>query len=533
LEQHLPEKNTFRAFFKNLSKSKGTESVFSETKKKNQSNTAQKKQFGTFFKNPAHIVHAGILVLALSAVGLNVRSYANATQAQQDIFALPEDAHETPQQSIIAGLLNDKIQREIDNLNNIVESADSDSNAHFTPQNTTLASAGNQVALGNATLEQSNTQAPQEDVSPFAKVKIDEQLLADATPLNRENNAPATNPAAPEEAENNNNNQEQPEPVSAAKLAGSATAALPQEVKDQIIGTNETPKPIAIEPIQTKEKPVHSILATGGAIEKASAINPVEANANDLFIYHEIQVGETLSSIAAAYKLDEKTLLMESGLREDLFHTIKPGTSITVLPADGITHRVNNGDTLSSIVGRYGGNINQLQKDNDIITDNDLEIGQILFVRDGEKEIPKKPIDPPKPKPQPAQNRLAARNSAPGAYAPVANPTVSRGGVPNRFYKGQCTWYVHERTGGRITWRGNANAWAANARAQGYRVDRTPVTGAVVETYDGNRYYGHVGYIESVNGDGTLTISDMNYKGAYIKTVRTINMSNVKAVIHI
>lgn len=55
---------------------------------------------------------------------------------------------------------------------------------------------------------------------------------------------------------------------------------------------------------------------------------------------------------------------------------------------------------------------------------------------------------------------------------------------------------------------GNANQWDDNARAQGIPVDTFPQAGDVAISNAG--YYGHAMYVESVNGDGTINISQYN-----------------------
>lgn len=55
---------------------------------------------------------------------------------------------------------------------------------------------------------------------------------------------------------------------------------------------------------------------------------------------------------------------------------------------------------------------------------------------------------------------------------------------------------------------GNANQWDDNARAAGIPVDQNPQPGDVAISNSG--YYGHAMYVESVNGDGTINISQYN-----------------------
>ena len=83
---------------------------------------------------------------------------------------------------------------------------------------------------------------------------------------------------------------------------------------------------------------------------------------------------------------------------------------------------------------------------------------------------------------------------------------------------------------------GNAATWAMYARAAGYRVDNTPSVGAIAQwnAYQGGSYYaGHVGIVESVNSDGSITISEMNYLYNFNRvTSRTISPSSVSNFIH-
>lgn len=62
---------------------------------------------------------------------------------------------------------------------------------------------------------------------------------------------------------------------------------------------------------------------------------------------------------------------------------------------------------------------------------------------------------------------------------------------------------------------GNANEWDDNARQQGIPVDGSPRAGDVAISNAG--FYGHAMYVESVNGDGTINISQYNadWSGTY------------------
>ena len=87
----------------------------------------------------------------------------------------------------------------------------------------------------------------------------------------------------------------------------------------------------------------------------------------------------------------------------------------------------------------------------------------------------------------------------------------------NKFTAGYCTDYVSKKL--KITWRGNANRWIANAKAQGYNVDKFPVPGDILVTKESR--WGHVAYIESVEGD-RVTFSEWTYSGRSQLTYRTL-----------
>ena len=79
----------------------------------------------------------------------------------------------------------------------------------------------------------------------------------------------------------------------------------------------------------------------------------------------------------------------------------------------------------------------------------------------------------------------------------------------------------------KITFGGNAKNWLANARASGYVTGQEPaVRSAVVMTgpTGAMRRYGHVAYVTAVNGDGTITVSEMNYDHFNRVDSRTISI---------
>ena len=106
-----------------------------------------------------------------------------------------------------------------------------------------------------------------------------------------------------------------------------------------------------------------------------------------------------------------------------------------------------------------------------------------------------------------------------------------------------CTNYVAWRltqdgVGRPHTTPGDATDWAGNAKADGYLVDHVPIAGAVAQ-WDGgldpNSSLGHVAYVEKVNHDGTILISEDYWHGGDQSgqlTFRTISSTGVSNFIH-
>ena len=123
---------------------------------------------------------------------------------------------------------------------------------------------------------------------------------------------------------------------------------------------------------------------------------------------------------------------------------------------------------------------------------------------------------------------------APAASAPSVNSSQFAG-LSNYYDWGWCTWHVFEKRaalGKPVSnmW-GNANNWVNGASANGFAVNNTPSVGAVAQSYAGTNgagALGHVAVVESINGDGSITISEMGWNGTVgVVSYRTIPASQV------
>ncbi len=90
------------------------------------------------------------------------------------------------------------------------------------------------------------------------------------------------------------------------------------------------------------------------------------------------------------------------------------------------------------------------------------------------------------------------------------NPIVDPWGMYSRQCVSYTAWKVFQKNGYMPYWggRGNANQWPSSARSAGYSTGSSPRAGSVGVISSG--VYGHVVWVESVNGNGTINISQYN-----------------------
>lgn len=183
----------------------------------------------------------------------------------------------------------------------------------------------------------------------------------------------------------------------------------------------------------------------------------------------------------------------------------KPATAAPVKVA------VQAGDTLEKIAAAHGTTYVQLYNANPEISNPDIiDVGNEIRIPAAEEQLADRYSEFSAQ--QAAATAIAVPVNTAAGYQPVYSQTYTPGSQPvyatdsagNTYFKGYCTWYVKDRRPDLPNMLGNGGQWTANAAAKGYATGSTPQVGAVAETS------GHVAYVEAVNADGTITISEMN-----------------------
>ena len=238
-----------------------------------------------------------------------------------------------------------------------------------------------------------------------------------------------------------------------------------------------------------------------GKLEKPNITN---ITASRGVVEYVVAESDTMESIAKKYGISTDQIRWSNDLKTT---DLSAGDILYIPSTSGIVYTVQADDDIDSIAERYGGVASE------IIALNDLEVsgvseGMRILIKGGtlpEEERPEyvAPVVQTYYYTYLGSNASRLNMEVLGWYYNLGGP----------YAAGQCTqwaWYKWQQNGREVpsNW-GNAYSWGAAVAAAGYRVDHYPETGAIFQSSSG--WYGHVGYVEGVNADGSIIASEMNY----------------------
>jgi surface antigen len=301
--------------------------------------------------------------------------------------------------------------------------------------------------------------------------------------------------------------------ASAAPVANSATntndrPAVNDVVANDIAASVAAASNLAIAPnvaeraVSTRVQTQYAASDVTSSISKPTIVQLSTASRN--ITQYPVVAGDTVDSVAAKFSISVETVKWANNLTAN---TLAAGSTLEILPRDGIVYTVKAGDTVQSLADKY-------KADGSLITTyNDLEISGLTA---GLKIVIPGAQLPTTERPGYVAPRAAAYSTG-GTYITGYSSGFSNGstwfikrGTPNMgsYAFGNCTAYAFDRRaelGKPIGQRwGNAGSWATNARSAGFTVNRTPSAGAVIQDS------GHVAIVEEVLPNGDLRLSEMN-----------------------
>jgi surface antigen/LysM repeat protein len=241
------------------------------------------------------------------------------------------------------------------------------------------------------------------------------------------------------------------------------------------------------------------IVPSDSQIVSKPQIVSTELKSKEDITKHVVAEGETLASIAEKYGVTSDSIKWSN---PSAGANLVAGVEIIVPPVDGVVYTIKAGDTPDTLATRF-----RSDKDK-IVAFNDAEISGL--VEGDEIVIPGGSVAPPR-----------------YSYSSYASAINFRAvyGAGNGYDYGWCTWHAANRraqTGRPIpTNLGNAITWYSRAAGSGMAVGSAPQEGAVL--WHGNLGgLGHVAYVEKINDDGSMLVSDMNYPIWGAVTYRTV-----------
>lgn len=194
-----------------------------------------------------------------------------------------------------------------------------------------------------------------------------------------------------------------------------------------------------------------------------------------------------------------------------------PSTEPVPEPEQPISYKVRSGDNLTKIAEAHSTSWLRLWAKNTELDNPDLiQVDQVILIPHDSEKLADRAV------PERVVQQMVVQAAPNTSSAPQRLQRGSTAG--NTYSYGYCTWYVKNRRPDLPNTLGNANTWYARAAAAGYSVGATPRAGAVGTTTRGE--LGHVVYVERVNGDGTILISEYNYRSWNTYHSRTVPASD-------
>lgn len=238
--------------------------------------------------------------------------------------------------------------------------------------------------------------------------------------------------------------------------------------------------------------------ASATVVSKPQVVTTAFKTNKDI-VMHVAVAGDTVSSLAAQYGVPSDSIRLSNNLSGD---GVQVGAKLWIPPVPGMVYTVAAGDTPESLATKYSSN-----KDK-IIAFNDAEIsglkpGERIVIPDAVKVVPV----------------VKAASTYSLGWGGGGSATYGYNG----YDYGYCTWYVANKraaAGNPVPSNlGNAATWATRAAAYGLATGRTPQVGAAGITSTSGA--GHVVYVEQVNDDGSIWVSEMNSYGQVSMTNST------------
>ncbi len=221
-------------------------------------------------------------------------------------------------------------------------------------------------------------------------------------------------------------------------------------------------------------------------------------------IEYEVKHGDTLSEIASKFDIKTKTITDNNNIAN--LNRLKTGTILTILPVDGVLHKVKKGETAASIAKTY-----KVQKEKIVaqnkLNDEKVTIGETIIVPGGVKVVPR---------------YIASRGSSSSNYRGAGYGTIS-----GAKYNGTISNTIIKPASGKITQYYRRGHYAIDIGNRNKGPILAAANGIVTKSQGGyNGGYGNMIIIDHGNGRQTLYAHN---SALYVKVGDTVTQGQTIA----
>lgn len=147
-------------------------------------------------------------------------------------------------------------------------------------------------------------------------------------------------------------------------------------------------------PDQSTKAPGEITVVDDAALSSESGPLGTEADVLDIpetdeISVHIVRKGDTITGVAKMFGVSTNTILWANNLKKG--QALTEGSTLVILPISGTKHTVKKGDTLKSISALYKGEVEDIASFNGILSTDQLEVGTVIIIPDGEMATPVTP----------------------------------------------------------------------------------------------------------------------------------------------
>jgi LysM repeat protein len=250
------------------------------------------------------------------------------------------------------------------------------------------------------------------------------------------------------------------------------------------------------------------ILNQAGSIVKMDA-STADVPPRRAVMQYTMKAGDTVANVAGQFGLTVDTVRWANNIVD--VTALGPGKTIVIPPVNGVLVKLQAGAQLQGLASQYHVDAQAIIDFNFLRDPAHLQVGSMLMLPDGQgpslDSVTANNIKYRRTGSQPLMESITYLGSVPG--------------VSGKFPFGYCTWWVAQKR--YVPWTGNAWQWWYNARLYGFPEGQIPHVGAImVQGISWASPVGHVAFVETVNLDGSFTVSEMNYGRWGVVDNRTI-----------